>query len=109
MDFFSLRKKNLMGKFFKGIFYAAFVLAFAAFLFAGFVFYEIGSYEVCENPKNAPEMEYALLLGSIKYLKNGHLNMYYQSRIETAARLYKLGKFIASLRQKNSCDKNRFS
>ena len=68
------------------------VFGVGAALFAGFVFCKIGSCEVCENPQDAPEMEYALLLGSIKYLKNGQINMYYQSRIETAAQLYRLGK-----------------
>lgn len=61
-------------------------------VFASYVWLLIDSYEVCENPKDASEYEWALLLGSIKYLKNGDENLYYKSRIETAAELYRLGK-----------------
>lgn len=61
-------------------------------VFASYVWLLIDSYEVCENPKDAFEYEWALLLGSIKYLKNGDENLYYKSRIETAAELYRLGK-----------------
>lgn len=60
--------------------------------FVSYVWLLIDSYEVCENPKDASEYEWALLLGSIKYLKNGDENLYYKSRIETAAELYRLGK-----------------
>lgn len=60
--------------------------------FVSYVCLLIDSYEVCENPKDASEYEWALLLGSIKYLKNGNENLYYKSRIETAAELYRLGK-----------------
>lgn len=61
-------------------------------VFASYVWLLIDSYEVCENPKDASEYEWALLLGSIKYLKNGDENLYYKSRVETAAELYRLGK-----------------
>ena len=61
-------------------------------VFASYVWLLIDSYEVCENPKDASEYEWALLLGSIKYLKNCDENLYYKSRIETAAELYRLGK-----------------
>ena len=61
-------------------------------VFASYVWLLIDSYEVCANPKDASEYEWALLLGSIKYLKNGDENLYYKSRIETAAELYRLGK-----------------
>ena len=73
-----------------------FIVLSAAFLifavFAACVWIKIGSYEVFESPQDAPEIECALVLGSIKYLKNGGVNLYYKSRIETAAQLYRLGK-----------------
>ncbi|MBR4597198.1 MAG: YdcF family protein [Opitutales bacterium] len=81
-----------MKKVLKKIFIVGAVAFLLLAVFAACVWFKIGSYEVYERPQDAPEMEYALVLGSIKYLKNGSENLYYKTRIETAAELYRLGK-----------------
>ena len=42
--------------------------------------------------KNLPPNEYGLVLGTSKFLKSGKVNLFYQYRMEAAARLYQEGK-----------------
>lgn len=77
---------------FRYIFRLIVVLMLLIGVFISYIWILIGSYEAYENPQDVSEYEWALLLGSIKYLKNGDENLYYKSRIETAAELYRLGK-----------------
>ena len=90
---FAFLRAIAMGKSFFGVFFRLIVVSFVLIgAFVSYVWFLIGSYEVCENPSDAPEYEWALLLGSIKYLKNGNENLYYKSRVETVAELYRLGR-----------------
>lgn len=42
--------------------------------------------------KNIPKNKVGLLLGTIKYLSNGHINLYYAYRLNAALKLYKAKK-----------------
>lgn len=44
------------------------------------------------NVNDVPKNKVGLLLGTIKYLKNGNVNLYYKYRIDAAVKLYKSGK-----------------
>lgn len=61
----------------------------------------LGSYEwidrvahnrIITNVNDLGEYDVALVLGTSKYLKNGHNNQYFTYRIDAAAELYKKGK-----------------
>ncbi len=42
--------------------------------------------------RDIPKNKVGLLLGTVKYLSNGRVNLYYQFRIDAAVKLYKSGK-----------------
>ncbi len=42
--------------------------------------------------EDIPKLKVGLLLGTIKHLKSGHVNLYYSYRIDAAEQLYKNGK-----------------
>ena len=44
------------------------------------------------NVNDVPKNKVGLLLGTVKYLKNGNLNLYYKYRIDAAVKLYKSDK-----------------
>ncbi len=62
-------------------------------LLIAWILFTVSSYNVCEaeNFQTLPKREYALVLGTGKYLKNGGMNLYYLGRIEAAVQLYKAG------------------
>ena len=60
---------------------------------------KINAYEVHTDIINVPQREYALVLGTGKFLPNGNLNYYYKYRIKSSAELYhakKVKKLIVS-------------
>lgn len=52
----------------------------------------IAKYEVYTTETLQTKNATAILLGTGKFLKNGRINQYYRSRVDTAVELYKLGK-----------------
>lgn len=48
--------------------------------------------KIFSSVEKIPYNKVGLLLGTSKYLSNGHLNLYYKYRIEAAIELYKKGK-----------------
>jgi SanA protein len=72
-------------------------------IFFGFIFsvlFTLGSNWLISSYRNncysevglVPNKKVGLVLGTIKYLKNGQINLYYQYRINAAVELYKAGK-----------------
>jgi SanA protein len=47
---------------------------------------------VYSDPADTPRREVALVLGTAKYVQGGRLNLFYQPRIDAAAKLFKAGK-----------------
>lgn len=47
---------------------------------------------VHDSIKNTPEKKVGLLLGTGKFLRNGHINLFYKYRIDATIALYKAGK-----------------
>ncbi len=84
------KKKKLVIRMFL-ILTALFVFAVIITFYAD---YKTTSYsEKCySTTKTIPKNRVGLVLGTIKYLKNNHLNYYYKYRIEAAVKLYKSGK-----------------
>ncbi len=77
------------------------LLFFLIFLFCLSVFSVYIADRIVENNavsktynscKTIPKNKTGLLLGTSKYLSNGHLNLYYKYRIDAAVKLYKSGK-----------------
>ena len=64
------------------------------FLLSLFANYKIAQYsqQCYENVAAIPQRKVGLLLGTIKVLKNGRVNRFYQYRLEAAVALYKAGK-----------------
>ncbi|MEM9681424.1 MAG: ElyC/SanA/YdcF family protein [Bacteroidota bacterium] len=61
------------------------------------------------NSNDIPKSEYALLLGTPKYLPSGNINNYYKNRIVSAAKLYsedKIQKIIISADTLNKYGEN---
>jgi SanA protein len=48
--------------------------------------------EIYNDINTVPQKEFALLLGTTKYVSKGKINYYYKYRIDAAAKLYKSGK-----------------
>lgn len=48
--------------------------------------------KVFTTTQNIPKNKVGLLLGTVKYLSNGRINLYYQFRVEATVKLYKAGK-----------------
>lgn len=48
--------------------------------------------KIYDSAHAIPENKVALVLGTGKFLKNGHVNLYYQYRINATVRLYRSGK-----------------
>jgi SanA protein len=48
--------------------------------------------KIYDDVESVPKKEYALLLGTTKYVSKGKINYYYKYRIDAAAKLYKSGK-----------------
>ena len=44
------------------------------------------------STENTPKNKVGLLLGTVKYLSDGRINLYYQFRLDAAVELYKAGK-----------------
>ena len=61
-------------------------------IWATSIIFGINAYDVHSDITNVPEREYALVLGTGKFLKNGNINQYYKSRIKASAELYKAKK-----------------
>lgn len=64
-----------------------------------FILLEINLHKVYTNVADVPQREYALVLGTGKFLPNGNLNNYYKYRIKSSAELYhakKVKKLIVS-------------
>ncbi len=53
-----------------------------------------------------PHKKAALVLGTIKYARNGRINRFYKARIEAAAELYKKGKVNAVIVSGDNCRKD---
>ena len=67
-----------------------FVIVFTL-IFSKYISYSTKT-EIYNDVKMIPKNKVGLLLGTIKYLSNNHINLYYQYRIEAAVKLYKAGK-----------------
>lgn len=64
---------------------------------------------IFDNSNNIPKSQYALFLGTPKYLPNGSVNNYYKNRISSAVKLYtkqKVNKIIISADSLNKYGEN---
>ena len=62
-------------------------------LLSPYVFIELKcNSKIYDDVQKVPKKEYALLLGTTKYVSRGKINYYYKYRIDAAAELYKNGK-----------------
>lgn len=69
-----------------------FVLAIISILGANWLVEKSTSDKIYNSTDEVPYNKVGLLLGTVKYLDNGQLNLYYKYRIEAAFDLYKSGK-----------------
>ena len=80
--------------------YTYFIVAICAILWhIASDIYSIDSYQVHTNINDVPNRDYAFVLGTGKFLKNGNLNKYYSGRIDACTELYhtkKIKKIIVS-------------
>lgn len=75
----------------KILLYAIFYLCF--FILISYKLVEVNSLGRLYNTTGTiPKNKVGLLLGTSKYVSTGHINLYYQYRIEAAAELYKANK-----------------
>jgi len=51
-----------------------------------------GEGKLFNSTENIPKNKVGLLLGTVKYLSDGRINLYYQFRLDAAVELYKSGK-----------------
>lgn len=88
----------MMLRFIRYIFYG--FLAAAALIGLNYAWVSVSTKAfLYDNIAELPQQNVALVLGTNKYLRRGHINQYYQNRIDTAAKLYHAGKvdyFIVS-------------
>lgn len=84
-----------MKKKLKRIIKITFVLGILAFVSAYFSNKWVENFaedKIYSSINDIPKNKVGLLLGTGKYLRNGHINLYYQYRIDATVKLYKAGK-----------------